>query len=161
MPESPLAKVGLKVDRSITSLYSPSRLLDPETLKKGEEFCAEVLGTHPFDGLALEVGCGMGYLCAGLADRVHHVVALDRSQTHCIIAVSILHSLGKESITIFHGSLPGLAASKDTEISPRERSFILVASYDGLRRDNLLDFSLLSRYVRPFGMALVAFGSAG
>ncbi|MCK4593305.1 hypothetical protein KAU45_02300 [bacterium] len=158
-PESPLAKVGLKVDRSITSLYSPSKLLDRAVLDKREAFCTEVLGTHPFDGPALEVGNGMGYLSAALADRVHHVVALDRSQTHCIIAVSILCSLGKENVTVFHDCLPGLASSKDKEISPRERSFVLVASYDGLRRDNLLDFNLLSRYVRAFGVVLVAFPS--
>jgi SAM-dependent methyltransferase len=159
MPESPLDKVGLEEDRSVTALYSPSRFLDRETLKKREEFCGEVLGTHPLGGLALEVGCGMGYLSAALADRVHHVVALDRSLTHCIVAVSILYSLGRENVTIFHGSLPGLAASKDREISPRERAFLLVVSYDGLRRENLQDFSVLSRYMQPKGMALVAFPS--
>ncbi len=159
MPENPLTDIGLKVDRSITNLYSPSRLFDQTMLQKRESFCSEVLGHHPFDGPALEVGCGMGYLSAALADRVHHVIALDLILTHCIIAVSILHSLDKENITVFHGSLPELAASKDKEISPRERSFVLVASYDGLRRDNLLNFNFLSRYVRPFGMALVAFPS--
>ncbi|OGD75269.1 MAG: hypothetical protein A2Y64_04295 [Candidatus Coatesbacteria bacterium RBG_13_66_14] len=158
-PVNPLADVGLAADSSITGLYSPSRLSDPKTLKKREAFCADVLGTRPLGGTALEVGCGVGYLTAALAPRVGHVVALDRSLTHCIVAVSILYSLGFQNVTVFHGSLPGLAGKKDKEIAPRERSFVLAVSYDGLRRENLLNFSLLSRYVAPMGMALIAFPS--
>jgi len=160
-PESvnPLAEVGLDADSSITGLYSPSRLSDPKTLQKRETFCADVLGTRPLGGSTLEVGCGVGYLTNALAGRSGHVVALDRSLTHCIVAVSILYSLGRENVTVFHGSLPGLAGPKDKVVAPRERSFVLVVSYDGLRRENLVNFSQLSRYIAPMGMALIAFPS--
>jgi SAM-dependent methyltransferase len=158
-PGNPLAEVGLDADPSITDLYSPSRISDPKTLEKRETFCAEVLGTRPLGGTALEVGCGLGYLSAALAPRVGHVVALDRSLTHCIMAVSILYSLGRANVTVFHGSLPGLAGSKDKVVTPRERSFVLAVSYDGLRRGNLVSFSRVSRYVAPMGMALIAFPS--
>ena len=48
-------------------------------------------------------------MTAAPAGRSGHVVALDRSLTHHIVAVSILYSLGFQNVTVFHGGLPGLA----------------------------------------------------
>ncbi len=149
--------LGLNPRNSINHRYGPRLVVEGELLRKREEFCKDVLGTHPMDGAALEVGCGIGFWTAALAGRYKHVVALDRSRTQCIIAAGGLYALGRHNVCFFNGTLPGLAQRGENEVRPRKRAFGLVTSFDGLRRGDVLNLSLLADYALDRGMVLVAF----
>lgn len=152
-----LGGLGLDPRRSISYLYGPRQVVEGARLTQREEFCREVLGTPEMEGSALELGCGIGFWTAALAGRYDQVVALDRSRTHAIIAAGGLYALGRHNATVFAGTLPELAADGEESVRPRKRSFSLVTSFDGLRRHDVLNLSILAEYTRDTGMVLVAF----
>ncbi|MCD4733807.1 hypothetical protein K8R78_06170 [bacterium] len=149
--------LGLDYANSITSRFGAQQLVDD--LSKREDFCREVLGTTPFQGTALEIGCGMGFFTAALARRFERVLAMERSQTLSIVAVGLLDAQGLKNAVIYHGSLPEIADLSDSLHMVSRSQAHLVASYDGLRRDNLLDLSFMARYIKPLGMTLVVYPS--
>ncbi len=147
--------LGLDYVNSITSRFGTQQMADD--LNKREAFCREVLGTTPFQGTALEIGCGMGFFTAALARRFQNVLALERSRTLSIVAVGLLCSQELENAVVYHGTLPEIADLSDSPHMVSRYQASLIASYDGLRRNNLLDLSFMARYIKSLGMALVVY----
>jgi len=149
--------LGLEYADSVTNRFGVQQLADD--LSKREEFCCEVLGTTPFPGAALEIGCGMGFFTAALARRFAQVIPVERSQTLSIIAVGLLDAQGYDNAVVYHGTLPEVADLSDNLQMVSHHQAQLLASYDGLRRDNLLDPSFIARYIKSLGMALIVYPS--
>lgn len=156
MPDYP-ASLGLDAQQTIARRYGPQLTAEAPELERREAFAREVLGTAEMEGAALEIGCGLGFYTDALAERFAHVVALDRSQTQCIIANAGLYALGRRNVSIYVGTLPSLAGKGDHVVRPRPRCFNLVTSLDGLRRPEALDLTPLGEYATDTGMVLMAY----
>lgn len=105
------------------------------------------------DDKVLEVGCGRGYTCLGLAPRVASVVGTDVSQPVLQEARDLLQSHGVTNTDIRHAYADDL-----TEVFPRE-SFTKAISIDVVEHlhpeDARLHFKQVNEVLKPGGEYII------